>query len=166
MAELREHPTLLGYGCDEEGGIWSRRRTKKWRRLTPFRHHSGYLYFNPLGRSYKVHRFVLECYVGPCPEGMMCRHLDGDRTNNRLSNLAWGTAAENKADAIAHGTAVNGERTGTAKLTESEVLAIRQDGRSHHALAAEYGVGKSTIGRIKIREGWRSLADPLPGEAQ
>ena len=45
------------------------------------------------------------------------------------------------------------------------MTGVRQDGRSHHALAAEYGVGKSTIGRIKIRENWAHLADSLPGEA-
>jgi hypothetical protein len=164
MSNVREHPTLIGYGADEEGGVWSRHRMKEWRRLSLIRN-QGYLHFKPGGRWYKVHRFVLECFVGPCPAGMMCRHIDGDRTNNRLSNLAWGTAAENKADAIAHGTSVNGERTGTAKLTESQVLAIRQDGRPHHALAAEYGVGKSTIGRIKIRESWAYLADPPSVEA-
>lgn len=29
-----------------------------------------------------VHRLVMEAFVGPCPEGMEVRHLDGDASNN------------------------------------------------------------------------------------
>lgn len=50
-----------------------------------------------------VHNIVLTAFVGSCPEGMQCRHLDGDPLNNRLSNLAWGTPRENSDDRIAHG---------------------------------------------------------------
>lgn len=55
-------------------------------------------------RSILVHRLVLEAFDGPCPEGMECRHLDGDPTNNRLANLRWGTRSENNLDRVAHGT--------------------------------------------------------------
>ena len=53
----------------------------------------------------KVHQLVLEAFVGPKPQGYVTRHLDGSRTNNKLSNLAWGTLAENHADMRAHGRA-------------------------------------------------------------
>lgn len=51
-----------------------------------------------------VHRAVLTAFVGPCPDGMECRHLDGNAANNNLSNLAWGTPTENRRDIIRHGT--------------------------------------------------------------
>lgn len=52
-----------------------------------------------------VHRLVLEAFVGPCPgEGFMCRHLNGNPADNRVENLAWGTALENAQDVIRHGT--------------------------------------------------------------
>ncbi|MFM7012619.1 MAG: HNH endonuclease signature motif containing protein [Betaproteobacteria bacterium] len=38
----------------------------------------------------KVHQMVLETFVGPKPEGMQTRHLNGVRTDNRLENLKWG----------------------------------------------------------------------------
>lgn len=50
-----------------------------------------------------VHRAVLQAFVGPCPDGMECRHLDGNPRNNYLENLAWGTPVENRADVIRHG---------------------------------------------------------------
>lgn len=49
-----------------------------------------------------VHHIVLTTFVGPCPEGLECRHLDGVKTNCRLSNLAWGTVTENAEDRKKH----------------------------------------------------------------
>lgn len=51
-----------------------------------------------------VHQIVCEAFNGLRPDGMPhTRHLDGDKTNNRPSNLAWGTAKENMADVVIHG---------------------------------------------------------------
>lgn len=51
-----------------------------------------------------VHSLVLEAFVGPRPAGAEIRHLDGDPTNARLGNLAYGTHSENARDKRAHGT--------------------------------------------------------------
>lgn len=49
-----------------------------------------------------IHTLVLEAFVGPCPEGLECRHLDGDAGNNRLTNLRWGSRMENQKDRRFH----------------------------------------------------------------
>lgn len=58
------------------------------------------------GKEYRkyVHRLVLEAFVGDCPEGMETRHLNGNRKDNRLENLQWGTVVENHHDKLQHGT--------------------------------------------------------------
>ena len=38
-------------------------------------------------RNASVHRLVLEAFVGPCPKGQECRHIDGDPKNNKLQNF-------------------------------------------------------------------------------
>lgn len=48
--------------------------------------------------NHLVHRFVLEAFVGPCPEGMEARHLNDVKTDARLENLEWGTRSENNFD--------------------------------------------------------------------
>jgi hypothetical protein len=39
----------------------------------------------------QVHIVVLEAFVGPCPPGLHCLHINDDVTDNRLANLQWGT---------------------------------------------------------------------------
>lgn len=59
-----------------------------------------------LKRSVLIHRLVLEMFIGPCPDGMECRHLDGNPLNNRLDNLRWGTHLENMEDRRRHGSLI------------------------------------------------------------
>lgn len=58
-----------------------------------------------------VHRLVLLAFVGPCPEGMECRHLNGDSADNRLANLTYGTRSENTLDDVRHGKHRNARKT-------------------------------------------------------
>lgn len=60
-------------------------------------------------KSFAVHRIILTTFVGPRPDGMETRHLNGDRRDNRLTNLAYGTPKENAADRVAHGTSVRSD---------------------------------------------------------
>lgn len=55
-------------------------------------------------RSHHVHRLVMEAFVGPLPAGMQTRHLNGDPSDCRLANLAYGTPTQNALDKRAHGT--------------------------------------------------------------
>jgi hypothetical protein len=58
-----------------------------------------------------VHRLVLLAFIGPCPEGLVTRHLDGNRANPRLENLTYGTPSENNRDCVRHGTHVQARKT-------------------------------------------------------
>lgn len=55
-------------------------------------------------RSFFVHKLVLLSFRGPRQAGQVVRHLNGDPSDNRLENLAYGTAAENQRDSVRHGT--------------------------------------------------------------
>lgn len=58
--------------------------------------------------SAKVHQLVLLAFIGPRPDGMETRHLDGEAANNTLQNLVYGTHSENTLDSVRHGTDSNG----------------------------------------------------------
>jgi hypothetical protein len=72
-----------------------------------------------------AHTLVAEAFIGPRPSGMNILHEDGNQSNNHVYNLRYGTQKQNHADARAHGTWVHGEKVGNAKLTEKDVLEIR-----------------------------------------
>ena len=104
-----------------------------------------------------VHRLVLETFVRPKRSGEECRHLDGNTRNNHLDNLHWGTAAENMADKIAHGTWVRGSRVGNSRLTEEQVRQIKQrlaQKEPHSSIAVDYGVKPVTISAISAGRNW------------
>lgn len=50
-----------------------------------------------------VHRLMLEAFVGPCPDGHIACHRDGDPGNNVLTNLYWATYTQNRLDTVRHG---------------------------------------------------------------
>lgn len=111
---------------------------------------------NAKGYTRYVHRLVLEAFVGPRPEGMECRHLNGIRTDSRLVNLAWGTTAENQADREEHGTANIGEQHPAAKLSEWDVVVIRARagrGERHKHIADDFGISRGCVGLV-CKERW------------
>lgn len=64
---------------------------------------SGYRYVNLHSKSHHVHRLVMAAFVGPLPAGHHTRHLNGDPSDNRRANLAYGTPSENGQDMVRHG---------------------------------------------------------------
>ena len=107
-------------------------------------------------QSKRLHRLVLEAFVGPCPEGMEGCHNDGDATNNVANNLRWDTYEANREDMRRHGTMVAppvrwGEQHHNASLSDAQVEEIRSAGvrvGEYSATAKRYGVSHQTIRRI------------------
>ena len=56
-----------------------------------------YVHLCKNGKSYyaKVHRVVAEAFLQTIPNKNHVNHIDGNKTNNAVSNLEWCTATEN-----------------------------------------------------------------------
>lgn len=118
-----------------------------------------------------VHRVVLEAFVGPRPNGLQCRHLDGNKTNNALLNLCWGTPQEN-ADDKRRIVGLRGEevpprrqRRGSIKdrapLTERTAREMRAKFRAAvMSLATEYNVLPCHVWNVITRRAWKHLPWP------
>ena len=106
-----------------------------------------------------VHTLVCEAFIGPRPEGMEVRHLNGVRDDNRLENLAYGTPKENQADKRFHGTQPLGEKHYGSKLSYLKAKAVRllyESGSfSYRDLSEVFDVGIGTIRHITKGETWR-----------
>jgi hypothetical protein len=70
-------------------------------------HRKGYrrvnLFHRGKAKQFWLHQLVALTWIGPPPfPRAVVRHLDGDPTNNRLSNLRYGTQSENERDKVRH----------------------------------------------------------------
>lgn len=109
-------------------------------------------------RAYvRVHAVVALAFNGPMPEGTVCAHLNGDKLDNRPSNLVYVSQATNIAHKEAHGTKLFGERSPSAKLTEIQARSIKSDSDRWASIAAKYGVSKSTVMGIKTGRTWKHI---------
>jgi len=117
------------------------------------------LYKEGVKKEFLVHRLVMMNFISECPEGMECLHIDGNPSNNNLTNLRWGTSKENSEDCITHKTIARGKRLPQTKLTEDQVKVIREDSRSSNIIAEEYNLTGSYVRSLKRRETWSWLED-------
>lgn len=106
-------------------------------------------------RSFAVHVLVLRAFIGECPPGLEARHLNGLRSDARLSNLEWNTKQVNMSDREAHGGTLRGEKSPKARLASQQVKDIRASKLSQRQLAAVHGVSKFAIYSVKAGRTWK-----------
>lgn len=168
--ELRPCVGFPDYAVDTNGHAWSRRTKEylgvgkgtrsvisdEWHRIYGSPDGDGYLTVGLTrdGKQYtrRIHRLVLDAFVGLRPKGMQSLHDDGNRQNNRPDNLSWGTPLKNAEDRDRHGKTMRGEQHIRSKLTWLKVDSIRDrykaGGVSQQMLADEHGVHPSVISAV------------------
>jgi hypothetical protein len=114
------------------------------------------------GRIRVASQYVCEVAHGPAPSDVhQAAHSCGKGHLGCVNkqHLSWKTPKENAADRIIHGTDIRGEKSPLAKLTEKQVLEIRQRTGEDtiRQLAFEYGVNQATIWEIQKRKIWAHI---------
>jgi hypothetical protein len=131
--EVRDIPGYCGYGITCCGKVWSKpRRYRKFGRWLKAGISSGYLQvtlcYSGEVKCLLVHILVSWAWIGLPPyKGVYVLHKDDNKLNNHYSNLYYGTAKQNMADARKNGRIPNlfGEDTANAKRTNEHVSFIK-----------------------------------------
>lgn len=166
---MKEIPNFPGQYATEEGEIYSIRSGEL--KLKPQRLDTkGYLRVNlkdgscPVkDKQINVHTAVLMAFVGPKPDGMECRHLNGNCCDNRLVNLCWGTHQENMQDQVRHGTAAclrKGDEHIGSKIHSTDVYAIvelHKRGYLQKVIADAFFITQRHVSDIVNKKTWRHL---------
>jgi hypothetical protein len=101
---------------------------------------------------------VALAFLGPYPAGRCCNHKNGIKTDNRLENIEYVTAAENSRHAWRNGLCGIGRR---AKLSREQVVAIKEKSRLgvlQRVIAEEFGITQSAVSLIVTGKNWARLA--------
>jgi HNH endonuclease len=112
----------------------------------------GFGTFEIAGRkSRTTARLAWELTRGPIARGYVVRHDCGNRTCCNPAHLRlW-----RHADYV---RAINqGENNKNTKLTADAVRSIRRDPRSTVAIAAEYGLTRATVSKLRLRQSWKHV---------
>lgn len=160
---------FYGYDISSEGRVRSWKNNAGGKRSKPFLmkptlNKDGYwiISFGVFGKRVQktLHQLILETVKGPRPVGSVVRHLNGNKLDNRIENLTWGTPGDNNRDTSKHGKSTRGSRSWNAVFTEKLVKKLKVKlaaGASLTALATELGVSKQALSHIKAGRTWKHV---------
>lgn len=163
-SNIRPIPGYERYYITTTGEIYSMAR-KSPKKLNPSKDSDGYLIVglcrNKKSTTKKVHRLVMETFVGP--SSLAVNHKDFDRTNNTLLNLEYVTTAENNKWNISNGRGLNGTRNPKSKLDWAKVLTIHTvvDKMGITETARKFSVSDSAINLIRKGKNWSFIYNKI-----
>jgi len=159
IKQIKKYPM---YSVSDGGKVWSHYKNK-W--MSSGEQVNGYLfvilYGNGKPKEHRIHRLVLETFIGLCPKGFCACHNNGNNQDNRLCNLRWDTYSANQLDKRKHGTDNRGEKCYAAKLKEQDVRMIiymyRTELFTQQEIANIYNVSQGLIKDILLKRKWKHL---------
>lgn len=109
-------------------------------------------------RTRKIHRLVCRAFHGPAPaDKRQVMHLDNDPANNRAGNLAWGSAQDDADHKKRCDRQAKGAAHGQSKLTEQQVLRIRErrgGGEPLASIARDFNIGIPQVSQVARGKRW------------
>lgn len=121
----------------------------------------GYGVFCANYKTLFAHRFSWELYFGAIPKDLHVLHKCDNRACVNPDHLFLGTQKDNINDMVEKNRQAKGENHGESKLTEKQVLKIRElysrDDISQRKLAKKFKITQTMIGYIVNKQSWKHL---------
>lgn len=116
----------------------------------------------------KVHRLVAKAFLENPENKPQVNHINGIKSDNRVSNLEWSTPSENVKHSynFLNRERLHGEKNHEASLTDAQVIEIRKNyvrGKTSNnretkaEIAKKYNTSFAVIKRIVSNKTWKHL---------
>jgi hypothetical protein len=126
----------------EENECWNWKAAVQW---------DGYGNIKILDNQFKSHRVAFELSIGPIPKKQyVCHTCDNKRCCNP-SHLFTGFQEHNMRDMT------NKRRHKNARLTDAEVIAIKNSTANQTLVAEDYGITQAHVSAIKTGKRWGDI---------
>ena len=123
--------------------------------------------YGKIGNDDKSHRFSYRRFIGQIPEGMCVCHTCDNRDCVNPDHLWLGTTQDNTKDKIDKGRQIRGEKIGSSKLKDEDVINIRKmriSGKSQKEISEKFKISRITVMLICQNKSWSHL--PLGEESK
>ena len=167
LSDKVEIPEHKGYYADKEGHVYN----SKGEQLVPVKR-NGYLCVslpdkeNGKFKQYFIHRLVASAFIKNINGAEEVNHKDGNKRNNKVSNLEWVSRSENQKHRFAvlkHSHF--GEKNTQAKITGKDAIAIVELSNSGYGckkLSEMFNIAPSTICGITSGRSWAQVTNIEP----
>ena len=124
----------------------------------------GYFYLST-GQDISAHRYSWILHNGPIANGLCILHKCDVPPCVNIDHLFLGTLKDNTQDMLAKGRndPPIGERSGSAKLTEGDVIKIREEyaagGVTQRDIAKRYNVCRQTVSFVVQGKTWKHIGE-------
>ncbi len=137
------------YSVSENGNVYT--STGGGKELSQWKANTGYMkckfHIDSVKKDMYVHRLVAETFI-PNPENLpQVMHIDGDKTNNCVDNLMWGTNKQNTQDAYDSGAYKFKARSYKVIATHKETGEV-SNFKSLRELSKVLGYNRKTVAAI------------------
>lgn len=109
------------------------------------------------GRQVGAHRASYMAFIGDIPDGLFVCHQCDNPICVNPAHLFLGTPADNVADMISKGRNKFPSIHFKAKLTEDQVMEIRQSTLSRKELSAKYSISQGSLSQLINRKSWTHI---------
>lgn len=176
---MKQIPKWEGlYSVTDDGRVWSHARKSiagtgfknnpgRWMKPHKFSRTSHLrVYLSKDGKKYPmmIHRLVATAFIPNHDNLPVVNHLDGDPTNNTLSNLEWTTQSGNCIHAVSLGLtklpSQVGAKNSQSKLNDNKVIEMRllkKHGMSISCLSKMFNVSTKTTRDAVNKVTWKHV---------
>jgi hypothetical protein len=151
-----------------DGRVWS--KTKNCFMKLNY-NKNGYVYIslthNGVREGISIHRLIAQLFIPNPNNKKTVNHKDGNKLNNNVNNLEWMTHSENIKHAFSSNIRKYSQNEGfknqrgsgnyQSKLTEENIIEIRNSKLKGTELATKFGVTRALISKIINYKLWTHI---------